>query len=314
MGMHRRSYNADRVINLHCGLGRDSITMVVLASEGRLAVEGLGDDVSLADIDAVVFSDTGCEWPHTYEQIEAVWELVERHGCRWIELSKDDNPWKGKPSTWEGIEYKAQTGGYHYRPAVMADYQSRETVVSLGKGDCTDNHKIQPLRRFMSDQHRVRFGVDNAGRGRQVRKGEAEPSLVLIGIAADETRRLRSNHKSPSYVEERYPLVTMGIAKTDERAILESAGFGHVLKSGCFMCPYQPPGWFWTLRETQRETFAAVVEYEAVALARNPRMAATGSKRKGQLLRIPEVVDRWRAANPKATVQAVLEKSYERDR
>lgn len=310
--MSRRPYNHDRVINLHCGLGRDSIAMVVLAAEGRLQVDGLGGDVSLNDIDAVVFSDTGCEWMHTYAEVEPVRRFVEEHGGRFIVVAKGDGDRAAPVERMSDVASKAATGAYHCRPSVMDDFRSRATVASLGKGDCTDNHKIQPMRRLMSDQHHVRCGVkDNAARGRQVRAGECQPSLVLIGIAADETRRIANGGRSPSYVEERYPLVSMRIAKTDEQPILERGGFGRVRKSGCFMCPYQPASWYWALSKADPEQYARVVAYERIALKRNPRMGATGFTRKGKPLPIPEVVMRWRTANPRATVKAVLEKSYE---
>ena len=294
----RERYNANRVINLHCGMGRDSLTMVCLALEGRLSVDGLGDDVSLSDLDSVLFSDTGREWPHTYDLIESVRQTVEKGGSELVVLRKG--------------------GPFHYRPDILEDFRSRSTVVSLSKGDCTDNHKIQPMRRFMSSQHRLRFGVkDNAARGRQVRAGEADPSLVLIGIAADETARLEGDHKRPSYVDERYPLVYMGITKSDEAAILERHGLNHVRKSGCHMCPYQPAGWWWALRETEPELFEESCQYERTALARNPRMNVSGVRRggkKGRLVLLPELVDRWRELNPAATVDAVLDKQYSRCR
>jgi hypothetical protein len=104
----------------------------------------------------------------------------------------------------------------------------------------------------------------------------------------------------------------MGIAKADEAPILADWGLDHVLKSGCVMCPYQSASWYWALSETQPTDWAAVVAYEETALARNERMNVTGIKADGVLLRLPELVARWRAANPEATVEAVLAKQYSR--
>jgi len=316
---NRPRYNAQRVINLHCGFGRDSVAMVLLAAEGRLVVDDLGADVELEDLDAIVFSDTGVEWPHTYAVIDRVRELVAGR-CPVVVLAKVDGMSTAdryRPAGWGDIEAQAELGAYHARPDLVADFQSRQTVASLGKGDCTDNHKIQPLRRFMSHQHALRFDVkDNAARGRQIKKGEAQPSLVLIGIAADELSRLEGDHKRPSYVEERYPLISMGIAKADEAPILQAHGLGDVRKSGCWACPYQPAGWWWALSVTEPVTFERAVNYELAALARNPRMSVTGIKRAkrdgGDLVLLPELVQRWRAANPDATVDAVLDKQYSR--
>jgi 3'-phosphoadenosine 5'-phosphosulfate sulfotransferase (PAPS reductase)/FAD synthetase len=285
--------NANRIITLNCGLGRDSLTMLCLAFEGRLEADGLGT-VSASDLDAVIFSDTGCEWEHTYSLIPRVRELCEAHGVEFVVLAKGD-------------------GRYHYRPAIMADFESRATVASLGKGDCTDNHKIQPIRRWINERSLARFGVNNRSYSAAVRKGARRPHVTLIGIAADETSRLANGGHGPAYVEERYPLVTMGIAKPDETPILERWGFNHVRKSGCFMCPYQPASWYWALSVAHPGTWERAVEYERIALERNSRMAATGYKRRdGSPMPLPEVVSSWRAANPDATVAAVLDKQYSR--
>ena len=195
----------------------------------------------------------------------------------------------------------------------MDDLQSRATVVSLGKGDCTDNHKIQPIRKFIADVARLLHGVDsNASWSSKVRAGLRLPHLTLIGIAADETSRLANGGHGPDYVTEAYPLVEMGIAKPDEAAILRRWGLNDVRKSGCFMCPYQPIAWYWALSVTQPDAWARAVHYEDVALARNAKMNVTGVRIDGVLARLPQLVERWRAANPEATVDAVLDKQYSR--
>jgi len=344
--------NAKRIITLNCGLGRDSIAMLCLCIEQGLEVEGVGT-VRPADLDAVIFSDTGCEWRHTYEVLPAVKALCEAHGIRYVTLHKAEGgraPQLEAPTSWAELEAKEAEGGYHgtdagdvdpaYRPAwaecegswgelassevggkyhyradLVSDFMSRQTVASISKGDCTDNHKVQPIRRWLNDVCELRFGYNNRRRGHLVRKGEAKPHITLIGIAADEQSRLANGEgRSPDYVEERFPLVTMDIAKPDEQAILERHGFGAVRKSGCIMCPFQPLSWYWALRETEPEDWQRIVGYEATALARNPRMAATGAKRGKQPMTLPEAVTRWRTANPEATIDAVMDKQYSRDR
>jgi hypothetical protein len=302
--------NADRIVTLNCGLGRDSLTMLALLCEGELYTELLGT-LGPDDIDVVVFSDTGCEWPHTYQLIPRVSQICADHDIPFLVLAKGDHG-DANAEGWGDIERKAAEGGYHLRTAIMDDFQSRATVASLGKGDCTDNHKIQPIRRLLNDLSLVRFGLDNTRYSWRVRKGERLPHVTLIGIAADETSRLRPDVHGPHYVTEAYPLVDMELAKDDEVPILERWHLGHVRKSGCFLCPYQPAGWFWALRETEPATYERVVEYERIALERNPRMAATGYKQNGEPMTIPQVVERWRANNPDAGVEEVLAKTYTR--
>lgn len=289
--------NARRVVTLNMGMGRDSIAMLCLLREGELQHNGLR--LRPEDIDAVVHAHTGNEWNHTYRLFRRVAVLCDELGLPFVELRKGDARW-------------------HRRPELMADFQSRQTVASLARGDCTENHKILPIRRWIASRAEERFGLGARSWSNAVRRGERDPHLTLIGFAADEVARFANptaHTRSPRYMSEAYPLVELGVSKADEDAILRRNGFGDVRKSGCYCCPYQPPGWFWALRETQPETYQRVVFYEAVAMKRNPRMNVTGRKvggRGGRLLRIPEVVERWRAANPDATVADVLAKKYTR--
>jgi hypothetical protein len=132
-----------------------------------------------------------------------------------------------------------------------------------------------------------------------------------VGIAADELPRVHLGHPQdggdgPWFVTEAYPLIELGVTKADEDAILRRHGLSHARKSGCAMCPFQPVGWYWALRETDPAGWEAVVEYERAALARNPRMFVVGAAP------IAQVVVAWRGRNPLATVEEVLDKTYGR--
>lgn len=321
----RQALNARRVVTLNCGMGRDSVTMLLLLIEGSLVVQGAKRGPR--DIDAVVFSDTGAEWEHTYEVVPRLRALCEQHGIRLIVLEKPpEQAWRPHASgqrkrAWleaeqpMSITQRAGRGGYHLRPPILADLQSRATVVSMGKGDCTDNHKIAPMRKLLEDLSVERFGLDNRQWGAAVRAGEREPHLTIIGIAADESHRAQrgqGKRRGPDYVTEAYPLVEMGISKADEAPILKRWGFEFVRKSGCFMCPYQPISWYWAMREADPKRWRQVVAYEQRALARNPHMYVTGGTKRGGGKRLPELVEEWRRKNPDATVDEVLDKAYKR--
>lgn len=325
----------DRVVTLNAGLGRDSVTMLCLLLEGTLRAEGV--QVSLSDVTAVVFADTGMEWDFTYQVLPRVAELCRQSGLRFLALKKppehgargwgahlaataeertggaggvrrghDPLPWVHTTATT--IEERAASGHYHRRAPILNDYLSRQTVVSVAKGDCSANHKILPIRRLIEDLATEQFGVEtNADWGRLVRAGARRPHLTLIGYAADEPDRYQATHCSPWYISEAYPLVELGISKAHEAVVLSRWHFGGVKKSGCYMCPHQPVSWYWALSEVDPAAFERVAEYESVALRSNPRMTVKGSKRT-----LREAVAKWRAENPAATVQSVLEKNYDR--
>lgn len=303
---------------LNCGLGRDSIAMLCLLAERALVVDGAPLDPR--DLDAVIFADPGAEWDHTYDLLPRVRELCANIGVRFLVLAKPpDEVWKANlrakgsratpawcADTSGTIEDRAARGHYHLRLPIIAEYQRFGTIAVTVSASCTSNHKVGPIRRCMDDLAIERFGLNNRQWGHLVRKGERPKHRVLIGIAADEATRAIDTGR-PVYERPVYPLVDMAISKPDEAAILEVWGFGDVFKSGCVMCPYQGAGWYWVLRETDPRRWAAVVEYEAVALANNPKLG-------GIVAGVPveQAVARWRARNPEATVRDVLAKSYSR--
>lgn len=310
-----KALNADRIVTLNCGMGRDSIAMIGLLVEGKLTVAGR--QLRPSDIDYVVFSDTGCEWEHTYNLLGPIRQLCDKHSIRFIVLEKDSQGSSSQApieiNDWDDIEAKAFAGAYHTSnkgvvlPSIIEEMKSRDTVVNF-KGQCTDKHKISPMRRLLADAAAVRFGVKtNRAWGALVRAGKRKPHLVLIGIAADEQSRIdkAAKVKGRDYVTEAYPLHEMGIAKADEAPILARHGLGHVRKSGCYLCPFQPASWYWALSVVAPQDYAKVVSYEARALANNARMCATAAKDP-----IPAMVARWRSNNPTATTEAVLAKTY----
>lgn len=310
---------------LRMGLGRDSLTMLVLLGEGKLRVQGklLGPK----DVDAVVFSDTGMEWPHTLAMIPRVHEFCRQHGIRFIVLSKPPEeqwrphlaqrvpgvpltvtpPWRSAPLMASSVEVKAMSGTYHARGPLMDDYASKASIVRFKDGSCTENHKILPNRALMDDLGRERLGAGNASWGAAVRRGDAHPHRVLIGFAADEMTRAdeAGGVKGPDYEQNLYPLIEMGVTKADEQPILERGGFGDAIKSGCFMCKFQPLGWYWALGELYPGLLERVGRYEDAARAKNPKMMIFPKDAP-----IREAVVKWRERNPTATIPEILAKDY----
>jgi len=342
----------DRLIILNMGLGRDSITMLSLLAEGPIRAQGR--DIYADDVDAVIFADTGAEWKHTYATIPQVEQLSGELGipflwlqkpktCEWEPYEEGLKPLRGTgkkidPKVHESLRpwrraganmtimEKARTGWYHYRAPIIEDYAGRETTVRRKKADCTTNHKVDVIRRAMADLAHEKYGVkSNAAWGRKVKAGEAAPHLNLVGIAKDEATRAIHRHPcrvtglKPGvwYADEAYPLLEMGITKADEQPILERHEFGHVRKSGCVMCPYQPISWYWMLREVEPEGWTRTVDYEGAAVKAGGWTIFTHAKAKGRtkeqrLMYLPEAVERWRGRNPDVTIDEVLRKAYSR--
>ena len=96
-GYRKGKLNSDRLVVLRMGLGRDSMTMLVLLAQGKLVVEGKPRGPS--EIDAVVFTDPGHEWQFTYDLIPRVKAFCDRYGIRFLVQSKP--PKEGKKG-WIG--------------------------------------------------------------------------------------------------------------------------------------------------------------------------------------------------------------------
>jgi hypothetical protein len=216
---------------------------------------------------------------------------------------------------------KAARGGYHTRAPMLQQYSMYSRIPTRGRAECTDAHKIQPIERFIGDMVQARFGLPLLRNNRlkhapnsfqaEVERGERAPIRVLIGFAANETRRVAKGKAAvarmgKTWKRELYPLVDMGITKDDETPILKRAGLNWIRKSGCMLCHWQPVGWFWALSVQDPKLFRRIEAYEREALRRDPRMHIRGRKPIGQSVR------EWRAKNPSATLEDVLDKSYDR--
>ena len=182
--------NAGRLVVLRMGLGRDSMTMLVLLAQRELVVEGKkrGPD----EVDAVVFTDPGHEWSFTYDLIPRVEAFCRKYGIRFLWQKKPPAAgsggwvaWKlhqvrereaakrqgrgaafGKPP-WQvdppgSVEARCASGYYHDRIPLFEDYGSKDAWISKDDSSCTINHKIEPGRKLVVDLQVERFGLLDA--------------------------------------------------------------------------------------------------------------------------------------------------------
>ena len=319
--------NRDRLVILRLGLGRDSMTMLALLGTHQLVIEGRERGPN--EIDAVVFSDPGGEWDFTYELIPRVRAFCREHGLRfivqnkppaegpggWIAWKKHQKtiadalaargkiahgrsygkpPWRRNPPAT--IEARAASGFYHARIPLFEDYDRKSAWMIMNNPSCTIQHKVEPNREMLEDLAQERFGAwaKHGTWSRAVDAGERRPHLMLLGLAADEEKRLTKGKEESakrvalgrSYEAEAYPLEEMGIDKDDEQRLLDTlpgvdpagrlrkGGFSDVKKSGCRFCKYQDKAQFWMLRELDPEFFDRVCDLEARNIVRaGPWMA-----------------------------------------
>jgi hypothetical protein len=219
---------------------------------------------------------------------------------------------------FDSLMDKAKSGAYHRRAPILEQYELYSRITTRSSPECTDAHKIQPIERLVADMLSLKYDMpwttrkDVPSVKASIETGKIGKVRMLIGFAADEMGRVSRGKEAvkgagkTGWKEELYPLVDMGISKADEIPILKRHGLNWIRKSGCMICHWQTEGWFWALSVSNPELFKRIEEYEAEALVRNPRMFIRGKKPIGEMVR------EWRAKNPDAKIDDVLDKSYER--
>lgn len=270
---------ADRLTILSMGLGQDSSAIAILLAVGKLP-QYRNYSEPVKDI-KIIFSDTGVEWPETYEWREELKEWLSEWGLEIITLEKGSR--------------------YHDLPAVDKWYLSLRGIPTRQRRSCTIRHKVNPIRRWINHHASLYFGADNKHWYREGRT----PHRMLIGIAAEESHRAcRSDVR---YIENHYPLLELGLDRIECQKIIKKAGFKTLpIKSGCVCCPFQPDGWYYSLSRMHRSLWKRTVLVELNALSRNPKLNLKGSKP------ITEKILDWKAKNPNVIPEDIIRGNYTR--
>lgn len=123
---------------------------------------------------------------------------------------------------------------------------------------CTDKHKITPLRK----------AIDTL-------RGE-QRAVVWIGISTDEIIRMKpSRVKGITCI---WPLVDAGMSRRKCLSWMETRGFPKPPRSSCSFCPYHSDNEWRRLRDDEPEAFADAIAYEQrmqAAAARIDRLSDT---------------------------------------
>lgn len=96
---------------------------------------------------------------------------------------------------------------------------------------------------------------------------EALPAQVCIGISTDEIERA-GRGKDEKYERRCYPLLELGLSRSDCRAIIEQAGLPIPPKSACWFCPFHSKNAWAEMRRDLPRQFEASVALEGMVLAR----------------------------------------------
>jgi hypothetical protein len=207
------------------GGGVQSTAMLVLANQGELGY----------DVDAAVFANVGerSEHPETLKYVREWATTVSTIPV--VEVAK-------RRKSGEIVDLRDQLE----RP----ETRSVEIPVYLrgggpGRRSCTGQWKIVPIGKWLKANGAT----------------EEKPATVCIGISTDEIQRVNRKKAQP-YEKAVYPLIELGLDRSECVQIIEKAGWPNPGKSACYYCPFHRPQHWAEMRRDEPELFASVVELE----------------------------------------------------
>ncbi|HEX5120468.1 MAG TPA: phosphoadenosine phosphosulfate reductase [Pseudonocardiaceae bacterium] len=219
------------------GGGVQSTAMLVLAATGRLT------------IDAALFANVGddSEHPATLRYVREIaipWAADRGVSVHMLDRVRRD----GTPETLWGRLTKT---GSRSLPIPI-----RMSNGAPGTRSCTADFKIRVIGKWLK-QH-----------GASVE----QPAMVHIGISVDEIQRANTRRVEP-HERITYPLLDLGMRRTDCARLILEAGLPLPGKSSCFFCPYHRPTAWATMRVEEPELFERSCQLEDLL---NQRRAMLG--------------------------------------
>lgn len=207
------------------GGGVNSTAMLIWMHQNRVPV------------DLILFADTGCEQPHTYEYLPIMDDWLVRHGM----------------PTIQKVYYTDKNGD---RLTLEQECLRSGTLPALAYGHkkCSLKHKIEPQEKFCNNYQPCR---DVWARGEKVVK--------YIGYDAGEERRrdhaIVYDMLDQKYRKE-YPLIDCGWGREECVAAIQREGLPVPGKSSCFFCPAMKRHEIRTLYHQHRDLFDRAIAIE----------------------------------------------------
>lgn len=203
-------------------------------------------------VDLILFADTGCEQPHTYEYLSVMNQWLAGHGMPQITV----------------VEYVDRNGD---RLTLEQECLRSRTLPALAYGykKCSLKHKIGPQDKFCNNYQPCR---EIWARGDRV--------IKYIGYDAGEERRrdhaLVYDLQDTKYRKE-YPLINWGWNREDCMIVVQKEGLPLPGKSSCFFCPAMKHREIRTLYHRHRDLFD-----RAIAIEKNAQPNLTSVKGLGR--------------------------------
>lgn len=191
-----------------------------------------------------VFANVGdkAESPDTIKYIvEVLKPYAAHHNIDWVDLQRRRRD--GTPvDLFDDL----------YRPIRSINIPVRMSNGAPGNRNCTVEFKIKPIAKWI--------------------KRNAPGCILGKGISTDEPHRATPSRESDGYTSA-YPLIELGISRSDCLRIVREIGLPQPPKSSCWFCPYKTTDQWITMRRQKPELFTATAELERML---NQKRAAIG--------------------------------------
>ena len=173
--------------------------------------------------DAVIFADTGNEYPETYAYIEKYLKpFCADHQIKWFTVTNGRSK------------------------SLYDDCFKKKQVPYLLSRQCTREFKIIPINRKL----------------RELGATKKNPITVDIGISMDEIQRMNSSKYQKCYEIKNYPLITDKITRDQCKQIILDRGWPLPAKSSCYYCGFQKKSEFRRLKYTHPELYDMAMKLE----------------------------------------------------
>jgi hypothetical protein len=210
------------------GGGVQSTAMIVLAAQGKLGY----------DVDTAIFANVGddSEHPDTLKYVrDIIAPWAKGNGVVIRELRKTNKD--GDPQTlWQLLE-RENTPSIPIR---------LEPVGMPANRSCTNHFKVQVIGKYLKQ-----LGATKAKRAR-----------VCIGISTDEIHRADGGKHQPPYQESVYPLIELGMSRSDCLKVISDAGLPVPRKSACWFCPYTRGNQWAEMKRDEPQLFERACQLE----------------------------------------------------
>ena len=190
-----------------------------------------------------VFSNVGdkAESPATIKYIDEIAKpYAAKHGIEWVDVAWVDRKGKQRDLYDDLLEQQRSINIPAYMPGGMP-----------GNRKCTEAFKIKPIAKWI--------------------KNNAPNCTLGKGISTDEPHRATPSRESDGYTSA-YPLIELGISRSDCLIIAKDAGLPQPPKSSCWFCPFKTTDQWVAMRREQNDLFEKAADLEKLLQERRKQL------------------------------------------